>query len=175
MDDALPPVAAEVEPPGYFQTRGDADGTLVSTRSGIVYKKHRLDLHQSSQPQEVTPAGFDVGIGAPLAVEGTAVSSSGSGGSSRSRVGGSSEGPRPGTRDGMAMDNSWAAPYGGYMDIQLGEEPDENAARLTAVQERLQKLRDRVREREERVQGKVWREHKRLGHVVREVETRFRV
>ena len=43
------------------------------------------------------------------------------------------------------------------------------------MQYRLQKLRDRVREREERVQGKVWREHKRLGHVVREVETRFRV
>jgi hypothetical protein len=168
MGDALSPVAAEIQPPGYFRTLGDLDGRLVTTRSGVVYNDHKINLPGSSATlsSEQEPAeGPGVGVGAPLTVEGTAVSTS----SEAGNVEDSKLGPTYGVHDAMDKDDGWAAPYGNFKDLEQGDEPDENSARLEVLQKGIQKLRNRVREREERVQGKVWREHTRVGELAKEI------
>ena len=101
-----------------------------------------------------------LGIGAPLAVQGTAESD----GSRGSEV----LGPAHGKHPGMDKDDGWAAPYGGFNALRLGDAPDENADRLRVLQKHIRRLRDSLRESEERVQGKVWREHQRVGDMRRE-------
>eukprot|EP00802_Teleaulax_amphioxeia_P006173 Tamp_06177.p1 GENE.Tamp_06177~~Tamp_06177.p1 ORF type:complete len:443 (+),score=111.30 Tamp_06177:145-1329(+) len=171
MGDALPPVAAEVEPPGYYQTRGALDGTLESTRSGVFYNDHRLDLAGSaavaaSAPPSPEPAeGYGVGVGAPLAVAGTAVSTGAAAGGAGSAGSAAARGPTFGVHDAMDKDDGWAAPYGGFNDLKLGDEPDENSEKLDLLQKGVDKLRNHAREREERVEGKVWREHQRVQHL----------
>lgn len=170
MGDALPPVAAEIQPPGYYQTRGDLDGRLHSTRSGVFYNDHKLDLAggTSAASPPLEPAeGYGVGIGAALAVAGTAVSSAVPSGDA---VATAKLGPTYGVHDAMDKDDGWSAPYGGFKDLKLGDEPDENSARLVRIQKGIRKLRDRTREREERAEGKVWREHKRVGDLAKETK-----
>lgn len=164
MVNALPPVAAEIEPPGYWKTRGDVDGRLQTTRSGVFYNDHAMNLARNVAPPSSSapePAeGYGVGVGAPLAVEGTAVS----GGS-----GGVAQGPTYGMHDAMDKDDGWSAPYGNFRDLKLGDEPDENSEKIKLLQKGMQKERDHMRVREERVQGKVWREHKRVHELSDEV------
>ena len=165
MSDALPPVAAEIEPPGYYQTRGALDGTLESTRSGVFYNDHRLDL-------AAAPSGHAVGVGAPLAVAGTAVSTGGTSEWVRGAgsAGAATAGPTYGVHDAMDKDDGWAAPYGNFNDLKLGDEPDENSEKLNLLQKGVVKLRNHLRERQERVEGKVWREHQRVHHLTAETK-----
>jgi len=168
MGDALPPVAAEIQPPGYYQTRGDLDGSLVSTRSGVFLNDHKLDLGSSSaaaSPPQEPAEGYGVGIGAPLEVAGTAVSSVAPHGGAAAAL---TLGPTYGVHAAMDKDDGWRAPYGGFRDLKLGDQPDENSERLKRLQKGIQTLRDQAREREERAQGKVWREHKRVGKLAKE-------
>lgn len=155
MDDALPPVAAEIEPPGYYKTRGDLDGSLVTTRSGVFYNDHALGAGVAASSPPEPSEGPEVGVGAPLEVDGTAVAKK--------------LGPTYGVH-AMDKDDGWAAPYGNFKDLQLGDEPDTNSEQLNILQKGIEKFHDRAREREERVQGKVWREHKRVETLTRETE-----
>lgn len=162
MGDSLPPVAAEIEPPGFYKTRGDLDGTLVNTRSGVFYNDHPALVPAGAAASPPEPAeGPGVGDGAPIEVEGTAVSKG-------AAAAGARLGPTYGVHEGMDKDDGWAAPYGNFKDLQLGDEPDMNSERLNLLQKGIEKFRDRAREREERVQGKVWREHKRVTTLARE-------
>jgi len=176
MGDALPPVAAEIEPPGYYQTRGALDGTLESTRSGVFYNDHRLDL--AAAPSELAAApselaeGYGVGVGAPLAVAGTAVSTGGTAGveGGAGGAGADAAGPTYGVHDAMDKDDGWAAPYGNFNDLKLGDEPDENSEKLNLLQKGVVNLRNHLREHQERVEGKVWREHQREHHLTAETK-----
>jgi len=169
MGDALPPVAAEIEPPGYYQTRGALDGTLESTRSGVFYNDHRLDL--AAAPSELAE-GYGVGVGAPLAVAGTAVSTGGTAGveGGAGGAGADAAGPTYGVHDAMDKDDGWAAPYGNFNDLKLGDEPDENSEKLNLLQKGVVNLRNHLREHQERVEGKVWREHQREHHLTAETK-----
>jgi hypothetical protein len=170
MGDALPPVAAEIEPPGYYQTRGALDGTLESTRSGVFYNDHRLDLAAAPAAAPSEPAeGYGVGVGAPLAVAGNAVSTGGTSGGAGG-AGAATAGPNYGVHDAMDKDDGWAAPYGNFNDLKLGDEPDENSEKLDLLQKGVVKLRNHLRERQERVEGKVWREHQRVHHLTEETK-----
>jgi hypothetical protein len=155
MGDALPPVAAEIEPPGYYKTRGDLDGSLVTTRSGVVYNDHTLGAGGASSSPAEPAEGPEVGVGAPLEVDGTAVSKK--------------LGPTYGVH-AMDKDDGWVAPYGNFKDLQLGDEPDANSEELNILQKGIQNFHDRAREQEERVQGKVWREHQRVEKLTSETE-----
>lgn len=161
MADELPPVAAEIEPPGYYKTRGDLDGTLVSTRSGVFYNDHVLGPAGAAASRPEPAEGPEVDIGAPIEVEATAVSEAAA---ARKEA---SSGPIHGVH-AMDKDDGWAAPYGNFKDLQLGDEPDMNSERLNLLQKGIEKFRDRAREREERVQGKVWRERTRVAKLARE-------
>ncbi|KAJ1489723.1 hypothetical protein T484DRAFT_1779252, partial [Baffinella frigidus] len=76
-------------------------------------------------------------------------------------------------------DGTWTAPYGDYKDLSQGLQSERNALEVERMQKKLSQQKevcehskdsDVFERRINRVKGKVWRDHQKMGDLTRETD-----